>query len=250
MRAIISIARRELQAYFNTAVGWLCLLGFVSLTGLTFVWILWAYSDPMNAMNGQPVDINQYLVPEFFGTMAVFLLFLAPALSMRLLSEDLQCRSFELLLSSPISSTEIVLGKYLGALGYLAVMLLCTTHCAVILYWLSEPDTAVLLLNYLSTFLMAAAFMSMGLLFSAFTKSQLIALALGFGAALANWFMWGIGELVGGKAGETMAFISILSHTENLNKGLLHSQDLIYFLCFSCFFLFATHQRIEAYRWQ
>ncbi len=250
MSIIFAIAKRELDNYFHTTVGWLSLLGFVGLSGLTFAWIVSAYGDPMNALSGQAIDINQYLIPDFFGTLAVFLLLLSPALSMRLFSEDFQQNSFELLLSSPITSQQIVLGKFLGALGFVATLLLSTAHCMAILYWLSTPDTVIMLMNYLSTFLMAASFVSLCMLFSAFTRSQLIALALGFTSILALWFLSGIAEMTSGNLKEILSFASVLSHTDNLNKGLFQLKDIVYFISFISFFLFATQQRIEAYRWQ
>ena len=113
MRIILTIAQRELQSFFHTTIGWLCLVGFVGLSGFMFALIATAYVDPTYALQGQPIDVNEYLIPDFFGIISVFLLMLAPALSMRSFSEDQQQGSFELLLSSPITSSQIVWGKYL-----------------------------------------------------------------------------------------------------------------------------------------
>ena len=249
MRIVLSIAQRELQAFFHTTIGWLCLVGFVGLSGLIFAWIATAYADPTYALQGQPIDVNEYLIPDFFGTISVFLLMLAPALSMRSFSEDLQQGSFELLLSSPISSAQIVWGKYLGILGFLFILLLSTSHIVVFLYWISTPNTMMILLNFLSTFLMSATFVAIGILFSSWTRSQLIALALGFGFLLSLWFLGGLAEMTEGTTKEILSYVSILNHTDNLNKGLLYSKDIVYFLSTIFVFLFATQQRIEAYRW-
>ena len=108
----------------------------------------------------------------------------------------------------------------------------------------------IMMMNYLSTFLMTASFVSLCMLFSAFTRSQLIALALGFTSILALWFLSGIAEMASGNVKEILSFASVLSHTESLNKGLLQLKDIVYFISFIAFFLFATQQRIEAYRWQ
>lgn len=248
MNATFAIAKREVNAYFETAVGWLCLLGFVGLTGFIFSWIITAYTDPLASM-GETVNIDEMIVPDFFGTLVVFLLLLSPAISMRLFAEDRTNHTLELLLSAPISSTQIVLGKYLGGIGFIAVMLAATSHCAILLLWLGDPSITILLLNYLSTFLLAAAFMAVGMLASAFTKSQLIALALSFGALLGLWFLAGVGELASGQLAEIIGYSSTLTHMDRLSKGLLHIKDIVYFLTFIGFFLFATHQRIEAERW-
>ena len=252
MRRIFAIASRELDAYFATAIGWLSLGGFIGLTGFIFAWIVTAYADQtaQSMGYGGGLNVNEHLLPDFFGTTAVILLLLMPAQSMRLFSEDMKQRSMELLLSSPLSSLEIVLGKYLGAVAFLAIMLLGTSHYMVILWWLTSPDLMIILANYAGTFLMASSFLAVGLLTSAMTKSQLTALVGSFGFLLLLWFLSGIGSLASGTAGEVLSYISVLSHLEELSRGLLHTRDVVYYLTFIGFFLFATLQRVEAMRWQ
>ena len=121
--------------------GWLHRLEWFDLCLITT-----AYADPTYALQGQPIDVNEYLIPDFFGTISVFLLMLAPALSMRAFSEDLQQGSFGLLLSSPIHSSQIV-GEVLGILGFLGILLLSTSHIIVLLYWISSPSPVMLGLN-------------------------------------------------------------------------------------------------------
>ncbi|MFT5682634.1 MAG: ABC-2 type transport system permease protein [Myxococcota bacterium] len=256
MTRTLAIARREFEAYFATAIGWLVLCGFVFLTGLIFSLILTDLSlqAAEAAMNpyggGGSVSVNEHLLPGFFGTTAVILLLISPAISMRLFSEDLKQRSMELLLSSPLSSVEIVLGKYLGAVGFLAVMLLGTVHYVALLAWLSTPDWTLVIANYAATFLMAASFLAVGMLTSSFTRSQLIALVLSFGFLLVLWFLSGIGALATGPVGAVLGYASVLSHSEDLGRGLLHIKDVVYYVTFIGFFLFATHQRVEAMRWE
>lgn len=248
MRIIFAIAKREINAYFETALGWLYLLGFSGLSGFIFAWIIMVYTDPMTSM-GQPVGINDIVIPDFFGTMVVFLLLLSPALSMRSFAADRNTHALELLMSAPISTTQIVLGKYFGVLGFVIIMLASTSHCAVLLHWLGDPSIILILLNYLATFLLAAAFMAVGMLTSAFTRSQLISLALSFTILLTLWFLAGVGEMASGQFAEVLGYISTLTHLDTMSKGLLHIKDIIYFVSFIAFFLFATHQRIESERW-
>lgn len=252
MKRTLAIANRELEAYFASAIGWMSLGGFVLLTGFVFAWIVTAYADQAaQAMSyGGGLNVNEHLLPDFFGTTAVILLLMTPALSMRMFSEDIKQRSIELLLASPVSSLEIVLGKYLGSLGFLVVMLLGTAHYMAILWWLTNPDPMIVLANYVGTFLMAASFLAVGLLTSAMTRYQIIALVSSFGLLMLLWFLSGVGSLVTGTVGEVLGYISVLSHLEELSRGLLHTQDIVYYLTFIGFFLFATLQRVEAMRWQ
>jgi len=236
-------------------MGWLCLCGFVLITGFFFALAITDYSVQasqagLNPYAADQINVNDWLVQPFFANTAVILLLLCPALSMRLLAEDRRQRSVELLLSSPIGSGQIVLGKYLGALGFLIVLLASTLHFSLILYWLGAPDPGILAANYAGTFLLAASFLAVGLLASAFTESQVVALVTSFGGLLALWILSWSDSLAPASWGGVLAYISVLSHMEQLSQGLVHIEDLTYYLTFIAFFLFATWQRVEAWRWQ
>ncbi|MCK6503003.1 ABC transporter permease [Myxococcota bacterium] len=255
MRATLAIARRELDQYFATPMGWLLLCGFVLVTGFFFALMTTDYSVQASQAAFNPymqdqVNVNDWLVQPWFANTAVILLLLCPALSMRLFAEDRRQRSLELLLSSPVTSGQIVLGKYLGALGFLSVLLFGTLHTLLILYWLGDPDPGILAANYVGTFLLAAAFLAVGMLASAFTESQVVALVVSFGGLLALWVLSWADTLAPSSWGGVLAHISMLSHMEQLSKGLLHVEDVTYYLTFIGFFLFATWQRVEAWRWQ
>lgn len=254
MSSILAVARRELDAYFATPVGWLCLCGFILVTGFFFTLMVagYAYQSTQMAMNPyqEGFNINEYLLPDFFGNTSVILLLLCPALSMRLFAEDRKTRAYELLLSSPLSSTEIVLGKFLGSLGFLAVMMASTLHYVAILYWLGSPDAGVLMSSYGALFLMSAAFMAVGMFTSSFTTNQVVALVLSFGAVLGLWVLAWMDSFADQSFVKVITYISMLSHQNDLSKGLLHLKDLVYFGSFIGFFLFATQQRVEAFRWQ
>lgn len=255
MRTLLAISRRELDQYFATPLGWLILCGFVLITGLFFGIGVTDYGmqasqaafDPY--MQGQ-VNLNDWLVVPFFANTAVILLLLSPALSMRLFAEERRQRSMELLLSSPVTSWQIVLGKYLGSLGFLAMLLAGTLHFPLILYWLGTPDPGILASNYLATFLLAASFMAVGLLASSMTENQVVALVGSFGALLALWILSWMDGIAPTGWGAVLSGISMLSHQEQLSKGLLHVEDLAYYIGFIGFFLFASWQRVESWRWQ
>lgn len=255
MRTILAISRRELDQYFATPLGWLILCGFVLITGFFFALLITDYSmqsgqaafDPY--MQGQ-VNLNDWLVAPFFSNTAIILLLLSPALSMRLFAEERRQRSLELLLSSPITSWQVVLGKYMGSLGFLVVLMAGTLHFPLILYWLGDPDPGILAANYLGTFLLAASFLSVGMLASSLTENQVVALVGSFGALLALWVLSWADTIAPSGWGDVLSGISMLSHQEQLTKGLLHLEDLAYYVGFIGFFLFAAWQRVESWRWQ
>jgi ABC-2 type transport system permease protein len=256
MRNIVAIARREVGTYFSTTMGWLVLCAFLLITGFFFASMVSYYAVQSSQMAGNAygqdaVNLNEYLVAPFFANMGVILLMLCPALSMRLFAEDRHRRSLELLLTSPVSTLEIVLGKFLGGMGFVLAMLAATVHYPLILYWLGSPDTGVLLCAYLSVILMVSAFMAVGLLASAFTESQVVALVVSFALLLLFWVLsWASSSGSEGMLSTVLTHVSMISHLEEMSKGLIHVKDLVYYFSFVAVFLFATWQRVEAYRWR
>lgn len=248
MKFILAIAKRELDGYFQTVIGWLTLLGFVGITGLVFGLLITDATDP--AYFGQEIDINEMLLPAFFNVLSVILLLLSPAISMRVFSEDYQQGSFPLLLSSPITSTQIVLGKFFGTLGYLGISFLATLHCVALLFWFSTPSISIIILNYLALFLCTASFFSIGLFVSSTTKNQLVSLSLSFSILLSLWFLGSLGDQYSEGLRFFFAEISPLPHLDSLSKGLVTISDISYFLVVSGFFLYLSVQKIESLRWQ
>ena len=143
------------------------------------------------------------------------------------------------------------MGKYLGGMGFVAVMLLATLHYPAMLYWLGEPDTGVVLCSYLSMFLLVGAFMAIGLLTSAFTENQVVALVTSFVLLLLFWVAsWADSASSSSTWSEVLSYLSMISHMEQMGKGLIHLKDIVYYLSFISVALFAAHQRVEGFRWR
>jgi ABC-2 type transport system permease protein len=253
MNNSLTIARRELRHTFSTPIGWIALCAFLLITGFFFVLeVRWYAMESMDsAFNPmrEPMDLGAHLVAPFFGEVSLLLLMICPALTMRSFAEDRRQRSLELLLTSPLSTTEIVLGKYLGALAFAGVLVLCTAHYPLLLLWIGRPDPGVILSSYLSLFLLVGAFLAVGLLASAMTESQVIALVVTLVALLGFWVLAAVGMIGDGPVTDAIADASLFSHAEKLGEGILRLRDLVYFASFVGVFLFATHQRVESLRW-
>lgn len=245
------IARRELSALFSTAMGWLVLTGFLLITGVFWIFGVDDYAMAVAGSVYNPYDMmglsitNNLLLP-FFGNCTVIVLMVTPALSMRLFSEDLRSHTLELLLTSPLSTLEIVLGKYLGAVGFLAVMLACTAYVPISLSLMAEADPGVLFGGYLALLLLGSAILAMGLCFSAYTSNQVVALVATFSLALTLYVL----SFSDTDPESVMNKLSISSHVVDLIRGAIRTSDLAYFVGFIGFFLFATHQRLESFRWR
>jgi ABC-2 type transport system permease protein len=186
-----------------------------------------------------------------FDNMGVIALLLSPALTMRLFAEDRKNRSIELLLTSPISSFQIVLGKYLGAMGFAAVLAASTLHFPLLLSAYGDPDPYVVLANYAGFLLLLGTFFAVGMLASSLTDNQLVALVVAFGVNLLLWVVgWSVQSVDSGALKTFVEALAMTNHTQALGKGLLHVKDLAYFVTFIGFCLFATTQRVEALRWR
>jgi ABC-2 type transport system permease protein len=256
MSGAFSIFKREASAYFATPMGWIILLFFTFIFGFFFALSVTAYLDyasqtAFNPMAADSLDVNTIVVQGVFGNMAVVILLIAPGLVMRLLAEDRKQKSIELLLTSPISSLEIVLGKFMGAMGFVAVMLLCTIPFVSLLYSYGSPDFGILACNYLSLFLLTSALVSVNLFFSSFTENQIIAFIAGFGFNLMFWILGWAADMAGEGMLQTVVQGAALGqHFMDLGKGLIKIQDLIYFFTFIAFNILATTQRVESLRWR
>jgi ABC-2 type transport system permease protein len=254
MNAVLAIARRETAAYFANPIGWICLTAFVALSGFFFVFMLVAYADYASQAFGASAEqfsVNDLLGGMLFDNMGVIALLLSPALTMRLFAEDRKNRSIELLLTSPISSWQIVLGKFLGSMGFAGVLALSTIHFPLLLNAYGSPDPYVVIANYGGFLLLLGTFFAVGMLASSLTDNQLVALVVAFGLNLLLWVVgWSVQSVDAGALKTVVEALAMTNHTQALGKGLLHVKDLTYFVTFIGFCLFATTQRVEALRWR
>ncbi|HHO51530.1 MAG TPA: hypothetical protein ENK18_11795 [Deltaproteobacteria bacterium] len=247
---VLYIAGRELRAAFTTTVGWIVLCGWLEITGL--FWVLLVSNYAMESQNlvfnpyaGAYMNLTDYLLSPFFGNCAVILVMVVPALTMRTFSEEFANRSMELLATSPVSTAEIVLGKYLGVLGFVLILLGLTLQYPVSLLRWGSPDWGAIAGGYIGLLLLSSVLLAMGIWFSSLTKNQLVSLILTFVVALGLMVLeWGSRS-----PDDWMAQLSYMSHLSEVLQGAIRLSDLAYFGGGVVFFLLATHQRMESFRW-
>lgn len=250
---VLAIANRELRSYFSTPLGWLVLTGFLVLTAMFWMSMVTTYIQQENDLVYNPeaaaqLNFTDHLLPPFFGNTAVILLMLSPALSMGLFAEEYRRHTMELLHTSPISGAEVVLGKFLGALGFVAVLLLASTHMPLSTLYFGNPDLAVIVTGYAGLLLLSGAMIAMGMLFSAMTNKQLVAMVLTFSAGLVLWILpW---MATDGDPNNVLAQLSVMTHLEAILAGAVRLSDLVWFAGFISVFLLATLQQLESYRWR
>ena len=231
---IKAIFKRELYGYFHTPVAYVFIIIFLFLTGI-FSFYLGAFYE-----RGQ-ADLE-----PFFRFHPWLYLFLIPAIAMRLWSEERKTGTIELLMTLPISVMDAVLGKYLAAWCFTAIALALTFPMWITVNYLGEPDNTVILASYLGSLLMAGGFLAVGSCISALSKSQVIAFVIsvvicflfilsGFPLVLDFFQGWAPQALV-----EVISSLSFLTHFDSINKGVIDLRDLIYYLVFISFWLYAN----------
>lgn len=249
--SVLVIAQREVKALFSTTIGWVVLCGYVLLAGMFWLAMVVNYVQEsqnvvFNPYGAALLNLRDHLLMPFFGNLTVLLIFVIPALSMRLFSEEYRQRTIELLLTAPITTGEIVLGKYLGALSFVGIMFLATAHLPISLTFWASPDAGMLAAGYLALLLMSAALLAVGMLASSFTQNQIAALMAAFAAALGLY----VGHWIAGDPDGWVAHLTLIPHVEDLLRGNLRLSDLVYFAVLITVSLVATHQRMESFRWR
>jgi ABC-2 type transport system permease protein len=219
-----SIIKRELQAYFSTPLAYVFIVIFLAMTG-AFTFFIGGF------FNRAQADLT-----PFFLFHPWLYLFLIPALAMRLWAEERRSGTIELLMTLPVSTVQVVLGKFLAAWFVAGAALTLTFPIWITVNVLGEPDNGVILASYIASWLMAGALLSVGACVSALNKNQVIAFILG--AAVCFLFLMSGVELVQGAfkawapdfAIELIASLSFLSHFTAITQGLVDLRDIVFFL--------------------
>ena len=200
-------------------------------------------------VEGAP-GLTQIVVAPVLANAAIVLLLVVPMLTMRLISEERRTQTISLLFSAPLSMSEIVLGKFMGVMGFLLIMLLMIALMPLSLLMGGSLDMGMLLAGMLGLLLLLTGFAAVGLFMSTLTEQPTIAAVSSFGVLLLLWILDWAGNSNLGEASSTFAYISILRHFEPLLKGVFDSSDVIYYLLFVIFFLGLSIRRLDADRLQ
>ncbi len=256
MRNIITITRREMQSYFVSPMAYIILFFFLLIVGFFFVQLVSVYSDysirmMQNPMSAGEINVHSFIFRNFYSTFGVIMLFVAPLLSMRLLAEEKRLGTAELLLTAPLSTSQLVIGKFIGALGFSTVMLAATLQYPLYLRLAgASPELGPLCAIYLGAFLMIAAFLTVGVFASSLTQSQVLAGLIAFVMCLLFWVIGWMGEAGGGQYSEFFKSLSIIEHFEDFLKGVVDTRSVVYYLSFIFFGLFLTQRVIDSGRWR
>ncbi len=259
MRNVLAIIDRELRTYFISPVAYVVLTIFVFLSGLFFQTILSQIMQMamQQAMQGaqfgrgpQPIDMPGIVSQGFLQTMSVILLFMIPMITMGLFSEEKKRGTMELLLTSPITDLQVVLGKFLASVSFYVILLATTWVPMGILYVYGAPASGPILARYLGLFLYGVALLAIGLFISTLTENQIVAAVLSFGTIMVLWLVDVLANKAEATTKDVLTYMSILSHLDDFMRGVISTSHIIFYLSLVAFALFLTYRSIDSLRWR
>lgn len=226
MNAVLVIAKRELNSFFDSLMAYILLALFLGFTGF-FTWVL----------GGSDVFfIGQATLSQFFSYANLSFFIFIPALTMQLLAEEKKIGTLELLLTKSVTDRQVVYGKFLAAVTMLAIALLFTLPFVITIFSIGNADAGQIISGYFGLLLTGAAFVSIGLYASSLTSNQIVSFLIALIISVFFQFIFGLlASSMPGLLGEVFDQLSVNTHFESVSRGVLDTRDLIYF--FSVIFL-------------
>jgi ABC-2 type transport system permease protein len=238
MRRIWAICSKELQMYFFSPVAYVAFAFYVLLSSFFFY---------INFVAGQPPIVD---ARSIVGNTTFIYLFIIPLLTMRLVADEFRQGTDELLLTSPAGISEIVLGKYLSALIVQVGLVAISLVYPLIMSSFGTLDMPVTWLSYLSMFLLGCAMMAIGLFASSLSNNQMVAGITGFVILLLLWLLDWVSSTMTGKLKDYVGQVSLTSHLNNLQQGIFHGGDILFYITLTAVFLVLCIQVLERKRWR
>ncbi len=254
MKNIWVVARRDFRSYFTSPIAYIVIAGFLGIMG----WMFFFNLSHFNLQNlqyqqfnmGKGVSITDGIIRPLYGNMNVIFLFLVPFITMRLFAEEKKIHTIELLMTSPLTLTQIILGKFLSSFLLVCVMLGLTIVYPAVLFATGNPDLGPIVTSYVGTLLLASCYLAIGILFSAMTENQIVAGALTFAAGLFFWLVSWATQSAGPVWSDILMYLSLISHYNNFSMGMINTSDVFFYLSFIFVGLFLTHRVLDSFRWR
>ncbi|HAK54372.1 MAG: ABC transporter permease [Vicinamibacterales bacterium] len=256
MRNALAIAQREIASYFASPIAYV-LIGFFALLFGYFYSAILAFFLRQSLQVGQfgfggptTINVNQDLIRPLMINATVILLFVLPMVTMRSYSEEKRSGTIELLLTSPLSDLQIIMGKFLGAMALYSIMLAITLVHIGMLFMYGEPEWLPVATGYLGLLLLGGCFVSVGLLISSMTKNQVVSGMATFAVFLMLWVINWMADTAGPVTQAVLNYLSITEHFDDFSRGVLDTKHIVYYLSFIAFGLFLTAKSVDSERWR
>ena len=246
MSTMFVIARNEMRRIFLSPLAWAVLAVVQLILGFVFINLLIDYAKNAD-LGDQFTGVADYMGGGLYGFATIILLLVMPLMTMRLFSEERKAGTLTLLLSSPASLIEIVLGKFLGLVGFMLAVILLLALMPLSLLPGTDLDLGRIAAGLLGLFLIMLAFGAAGLFVSSLTREPTIAAVGGFGLLLLVWLMQ-ILAYQDLPFAELFGYLSLIGHFDDLRRGIFDTGDVVYYLLFTTLFLWLTVQRLDLER--
>jgi ABC-2 type transport system permease protein len=236
MRNTLAIAKREFQSYVNSPIAYILVTLYTITAGYLFF---------HNLFLSRQADMR-----TFFEYMPLLFAFIVPLLTMRTIAEERREGTLELLLTLPLTDVQLIAGKFLAALGLMTALLILTLAFPVTVSFLGPLDWGTTIAGYIGALLMAGAYVAIGVMASAFLRSQIAAALIAFGIGFSLYLVGSTIPYLPPWAQPIAEGLSIGSHFMNISRGVIDSRDLVYYasMIFGC--LIITHTTLESRRWR
>ena len=243
MSALLTIAKREFRSYFDSPVAYVVIcLSFLGLGLMFFSFGGGFWQQDRASMQ----NLFQYVPPGLS-------LLVIPVVTMGLVAEERKSGTLEMLITLPVRDSDVVLGKYIGALGLVLTLLLATLVYPIVMFWkpwtLGALDWGPVQSAYLGLIFFSAAAVAIGLLVSSLTESQAISFFITFFILLVFWYMGRAGNWMGGVLGETLRYASFETRMDGFMRGLIDTRDIIYFVSIAVVCLVFAFRKLESRKW-
>jgi ABC-2 type transport system permease protein len=240
VRRVAAIMGREWRAYFFSPLAYVVMTAFLFLNGIIFWKIMAVLADP-NAGKGQPMSL--LFTNTFFW---IFFLFFVPVIAMRLFPEERKSGTIESLLTAPVSETEVVLGKFAGALGFFLTLWAPTLIYVLFIRSYTKIDPGPVASGYVGVVLLAAYFIAVATFASTLTKNQILAAVLGFGMLIPIFSMGLFESAAGSKLGDWVSYLNLWEHMDDFSRGIVDSRRVVYYVSGTALFLFLSTVSLAA----
>ena len=254
MRNVWTIYQKELRSYFVSPIAYLLLTMFAIIFGF-FFWVAlksFVFYGMEMQMRGEmmPMNINEQIIRPLLSNISVIGLFFIPMITMRIFAEEKRTGTIELLTTSPVTDSEIIMGKWLAALTLYICLLVFTAINFAFLFRYGNPDWKPLAIGYLGLLLQAGCLLAIGTFISTLTKNQIIAGAATFGVCLMLWIFEWVSGFDSSLWAKVLSYLSVTQHFDSFARGVLELKDGIYYVTLIIIGLFLTSRSMESLRWR
>jgi ABC-2 type transport system permease protein len=258
VRNILTIAGRELRSIFVSPIAYVVMTGFLLLGGWFFFNLLarfnllvTMYSSFQGGAEAMArLNVNEFVLAPLFHNLSVVLVIIVPMITMRSFAEEKRSGTYELLLTSPVAIWEIVIGKFLGVVAFMIVMIALTSIYGIILAVYGNPEIGIMVSGYLGLLLIAITFVAVGLFASSLTENQIIAAVTGLVMLLLLFVIAWPADSAGEKIGGVLRYVSVTEHFADMIKGVVDTKSLVYFATMIVGWMFLTQRSVESIRWR